>query len=71
MKAGELCGYDYAAQLADAQVKGVLSGAECELLARIRAATFEFISVDDFDSADLAAGVRKPGQPALRSVANG
>jgi acyl-CoA dehydrogenase len=71
VKGGELAGYDYAAQLADAQAKGVLSAAECELLTRVRAATFEFISVDDFDSSELAAGARKQEKPALRSVANG
>ncbi|MEP7042413.1 MAG: acyl-CoA dehydrogenase [Dokdonella sp.] len=68
-KAGELKGYDYDAQLADAEAKGVLSSAERELLARIRKATFEFISVDDFDSADLAAGARHEDKRALRSVA--
>ncbi len=31
-KSGELKGYDYAAQLADAEAKGVLSAAECALL---------------------------------------
>ena len=66
-KSGELKGYDYAAQLADAEAKGVLSAAECALLERVRDATFEFISVDDFDTADLQAG-RQP-RPALRSVA--
>ncbi|MFI4969889.1 MAG: acyl-CoA dehydrogenase [Lysobacterales bacterium] len=71
VKAGELAGYDYAAQLADAGAKGVLSSAECELLTRVRAATFEFISVDDFDPSDLAAGARKAEKPALRSVASG
>jgi acyl-CoA dehydrogenase len=71
VKGGELAGYDYAAQLADAQAKGVLSAAECELLTHVRAATFEFISVDDFDSSELAAGARKQEKPALRSVANG
>ncbi len=71
VKAGELTGYDYAEQLNDAVSKGVLSTAEGELLTRIRAQTFEFISVDDFDSADLAAGRPKAEKPALRSVANG
>ena len=67
-KAGELAGYDYDAQLADAERKGILSGAERELLARVRAATFEFISVDDFDPAELAAGTRtKPS--SLRPAA--
>ncbi len=45
VKAGELVGYDYAAQLADAVAKGVLSSAEGDLLKRIREETFEFISV--------------------------
>src|SRR5690606_29139614 len=67
-KAGQLAGYDFDAQLADAEAKGVLDAAERALLARVRAATFEFIAVDDFDSAELAAGRR--GRPkALRSAA--
>src|SRR5690606_21046968 len=55
-KSGELEGLDYDAQLADAEAKGILAKAERELLARVRAATFEFISVDDFDPAELVAG---------------
>lgn len=67
-KGGELAGYDYDAQLADAVAKNVISEAERDLLARVRKATFEFISVDDFDPAELAAGKRsKPS--SLRSVA--
>jgi len=66
-KAGELKGYDYNAQLADAQAKGVISSAEYDLLKRVRDASFEFISVDDFDPAELEAG--KHAKPALRSVA--
>jgi acyl-CoA dehydrogenase len=66
-KAGELSGYDYASQLADAEAKGVISAAEAALLKHVRDASFEFISVDDFDSADLAAG--RHSKPALRSVA--
>jgi acyl-CoA dehydrogenase len=66
-KAGELKGYDYASQLADAEAKGLLSAAECVLLKRVRDASFEFISVDDFDSSELQAG--RHAKPALRSVA--
>jgi acyl-CoA dehydrogenase len=66
-KSGELKGYDYAAQLADAEAKGVISAAEAALLKRVREASFEFISVDDFDPADLAAG--RHSRPTLRSVA--
>lgn len=53
VKAGEIEGYDYDTQLADAKNRKLLSAAECALLARVRAATFEFISVDDFDPAEL------------------
>jgi len=67
-KGGELAGYDYDAQLADAVAKNVISEAERDLLARVRKATFEFISVDDFDPSELAAGKHvKPS--SLRSVA--
>jgi acyl-CoA dehydrogenase len=67
-KAGELSGYDWDSQLADAEAKGIVDAAERALLTRVRAATFEFISVDDFDPAELAAGKRaKPS--SLRSVA--
>jgi len=66
-KSGELKGYDWAAQIADAQAKGLLSAAECDLLKRVRDASFEFISVDDFDPSELEAG--RHARPALRSVA--
>lgn len=68
-KAGELHGHDYEAQLEDAEARGVLTAAERELLARVRKATFEFISVDDFDPAELTAGTRHEGKRPLRSVA--
>jgi acyl-CoA dehydrogenase len=68
LKGGDLVGYDYDTQLADAVSKGVINTAERDLLARVRAAAFEFISVDDFDPAELAAGTRRSKQP-LRSVA--
>ncbi|WP_300616756.1 acyl-CoA dehydrogenase [Dokdonella sp.] len=68
-KAGELKGYDYDAQLADAVAKGVIDSAERDLLARVRKATFEFISVDDFDPSELVAAVRHEGKRALRSAA--
>jgi hypothetical protein len=35
----------------------------------VRKATFEFISVDDFDASELAAGTRQEDKRALRSVA--
>ena len=68
VKSGELAGYDVESQLADAVAKGVLSEAEGDLLARVRKAAFEFISVDDFDPAELAAGKRSKSA-SLRSAA--
>jgi len=69
IKSGAVDGYDYASQLASAESKGLISGAERDLLERVRAATFEFISVDDFESSDLAAGARQEDRRTLRSVA--
>ncbi len=69
LKAGEVTGLDFAAQVADAEARGVIDAAERALLERVRVASFEFISVDDFDPADLAAGARKEDPRALRSVA--
>ena len=68
-KAGELEGYDWDSQLADAEAKGIIDAAERELLARVRAAAFEFISVDDFDPAELASNKRAKPSSSLRSVA--
>lgn len=69
LKAGEVTGLDFAAQVADAEARGIIDAAERALLERVRVASFEFISVDDFDPADLAAGARKEDPRALRSVA--
>ena len=68
VKSGDVVGLDFAAQLADAEAKGFIDAAERQLLAHVRAATFEFISVDDFDSGDLGCGKRN-GAASLRNVA--
>jgi acyl-CoA dehydrogenase len=60
--------HDFAAQLAAAEAAGAISPEERKLLERVRAATFEFISVDDFDARELEAAVIKT-KPPLRSVA--
>ena len=60
--------HDFAAQLAAAEAAGAISAEERKLLERVRAATFEFISVDDFDPRELEAAVIK-NKPPLRSVA--
>ena len=65
---GDIREHDYVAQLAAAEAQGAISSEERKLLERVRAATFEFISVDDFDPRDLEAAV-KHGKAVLRSVA--
>jgi acyl-CoA dehydrogenase len=70
VKTGEVVGLDFAAQIADAETKGIIDAAERKLLEYVRTATFEFISVDDFDAEDLRAGKRgATGAASLRSVA--
>ncbi|WP_257386688.1 acyl-CoA dehydrogenase [Tahibacter caeni] len=60
--------YDYNGQLAEVEAAGAITSEERKLLERVRTATFEFISVDDFDPRDLEAAV-KHGKTVLRSVA--
>jgi acyl-CoA dehydrogenase len=60
--------YDYNGQLAEVEAAGGITAEERKLLERVRAATFEFISVDDFDPRELEAAV-KHGKTVLRSVA--
>jgi acyl-CoA dehydrogenase len=60
--------HDYTRQLDEAEAQGAISGEERKLLERVRAATFEFISVDDFDPAELRAAMPQ-SKPGLRSVA--
>ena len=69
VKSGEVAGLDYETQLADAENKGIIGPAERALLAHVRAATFEFISVDDFAPEELRAAVAKKPQKTLRNVA--
>jgi acyl-CoA dehydrogenase len=67
-KGNTIQAHDYVAQLAEAEAQGALNSEERKLLERVRAATFEFVSVDDFDPSELQAAVQKP-KPGLRSVA--
>ncbi|HJU39140.1 MAG TPA: acyl-CoA dehydrogenase, partial [Tahibacter sp.] len=68
LKTGEVKAHDYAGQLAEVEAQGGITEEERKLLERVRAATFEFISVDDFDPRELEAAV-KHGKTVLRSVA--
>ncbi len=62
-KSGQFKAYDYVGQLVEARQAGVISPAEFELLKRVRENVFEFISVDDFDPAELRAAVIRGEQP--------
>ena len=68
IKAGTIDAPDAAAQLEAAVANGTITAAERELVVEARRLTHEIIAVDDFDSADLAAGAGHR-RPALRSVA--
>ena len=67
-KSGALKSLDAAAQLAEAEAVGAITSEERKLLEHVRAATLEFINVDDFDAAELPAAMSRP-KPGLRSVA--
>jgi len=65
----QLSSLDAAAQLAEAEQLGAITAEERKLLERVRAATLEFIAVDDFDPVELTSAVKHSKQPPLRSVA--
>jgi acyl-CoA dehydrogenase len=67
-KSGAIKSLDAAAQLAEAEQIGAITADERKLLERVRAATAEFLAVDDFDSSELPAAMARP-KPGLRSVA--
>ena len=69
VKSGDVGGLDFEAQIAEAEAKGVLTSAERKLLERVRTASFEFISVDDFAPEELRAATKKKPPKSLRSVA--
>ena len=66
---GQLTSLDASAQLAEAEQLGAITADERKLLERVRAATAEFIAVDDFDPAELQSAVKHSRPPTLRSVA--
>jgi acyl-CoA dehydrogenase len=68
LKGGVSTAHDFAGQLAAAEAAGAISAEERKLVERVHTATFEFISVDDFDPRELEAAVIKTKAP-LRSVA--
>jgi acyl-CoA dehydrogenase len=55
VKGGEIAALDYAAQLAEAVQKGLITSEERAQLEELRRLTWDAISVDDFDHEDLVA----------------
>jgi acyl-CoA dehydrogenase len=68
-KAGQFKSHDYFGQLVEAEQAGVIDAAEAALLKRVREGVFEFISVDDFDPAELRAAVVRGDRKKLADAA--
>lgn len=68
-KAGQFKSHDYLGQLAEAEKAGLIDSAEAALLKRVREGVFEFISVDDFDPAELGAAKAKDETKKLADAA--
>ena len=65
VKAGQIDALEVDAQLQQAQLKGILSASEVQMLKELHEITLDAISVDDFDSSELvAASFAQP--PAAR-----
>lgn len=67
LRAGQIEGYTFEQQLDQAAEKKVLTDKEIELLADVRKRVLEVISVDDFDLAELQAGLTETGE-AIRET---
>ncbi|MFU8832793.1 MAG: acyl-CoA dehydrogenase [Wenzhouxiangella sp.] len=61
LRSGQISGYTFEEQLAQAQEKGLFSDKEIELLKDVRKRTLEIISVDDFELEELQAGLSAKG----------
>jgi acyl-CoA dehydrogenase len=68
-KAGQFKSHDYLAQLDEAVRAGVIDGSEAALLKRVREGVFEFISVDDFDPAELRSAAARAHVKKLADAA--
>lgn len=66
-KGGQLKSHTYNEQLVEAEKLGAITSAERDLLQRVRDGVAEFISVDDFDSEELQAGVKRNAE-AMKKV---
>lgn len=68
-KAGQFQSHDYLGQLDEAVKAGVIDASEAALLKRVREGVFEFISVDDFDPAELRSAIARKDQKRLADAA--
>jgi len=68
-KAGQFKSHDYVAQLDEAVKAGVIDASEAALLKRVREGVFEFISVDDFDPAELRSALMRKDSKKLADAA--
>ena len=68
-KAGQFTSHDYLGQLDEAVKAGVIDAAEAALLKRVREGVFEFISVDDFDPAELRSAITRKDPKKLADAA--
>ncbi|GGA25225.1 acyl-CoA dehydrogenase [Dyella nitratireducens] len=68
-KAGQFTSHDYLGQLDEAVKAGVIDAAEATLLKRVREGVFEFISVDDFDPAELQSAMMRKDAKKLADAA--
>jgi len=68
-KAGQFKAHDYLGQLDEAVKAGVIDAAEAALLKRVREGVFEFISVDDFDPAELQSAITRKDAKKLADAA--
>ncbi|HET6430776.1 acyl-CoA dehydrogenase [Dyella sp.] len=68
-KAGQFVSHEYDAQLLEAVKAGAITDSEAALLKRVRDASYEFISVDDFDPKELGAAVVR-GESSAKGLAD-
>ena len=60
-RAGQVTGYTFEERLEDARKKSILTEKEADLLADVRKRSLEIIATDDFDIAELQAGLTDKG----------
>lgn len=61
IRQGEVVGYTFDEQIANAKARGILSDQEATLLADVRRRSLDVIGVDDFDLATLQSGLTEHG----------